>query len=111
MQLCRNNLADSLSRQGKYDEAEKMQREVLAVKQRVLGAEHPDTLTTADNLAQSLSGQRKYDEAETMHPMLRWGISKRLLHRELPSCCTESMSRWGISCCLLLSHHLLEKEH
>ena len=35
------NLAASLSRQGKYDEAEKMQREVLAVKQRVLGAEHP----------------------------------------------------------------------
>ena len=38
------NLAQSLSCQGKYDEAEKMQREVLAVKQRVLGAEHPDTL-------------------------------------------------------------------
>ena len=35
------HLAVSLSSQGKYDEAEKMQREVLAVKQRVLGAEHP----------------------------------------------------------------------
>ena len=30
------NLAASLSRQGKYDEAEKMQREVLAVRKRVL---------------------------------------------------------------------------
>ena len=60
------NLAYSLSRQGKYDEAETMEREVLAVRQRVLGAEHPGTLTAAGNLAQSLSDQGKYDEAEKM---------------------------------------------
>ena len=30
------NLADSLARQGKYDEAEKMQREVLALQKQVL---------------------------------------------------------------------------
>jgi hypothetical protein len=35
-----------------------MQLEVLAVRKRV-GAEHPDTLTTAGNLADSLSRQRK----------------------------------------------------
>jgi hypothetical protein len=52
-----SNLASSLLRQGKYDEAEKMDREVLAVRQRVLGAEHPDTLTATDYLAASLSGQ------------------------------------------------------
>ena len=52
-----NNLAASLVRQGKYDEAEKMQREVLAVRKRVLGAEHPETLTTANNLAASLKRQ------------------------------------------------------
>ena len=52
-----NNLADSLARQGKYDEAEKMEREVLALKQRVLGADHPDTLSTAGNLAYYLSRQ------------------------------------------------------
>jgi len=60
------NLAASLGRQGKYDEAEKMQREVLAVKQRMLGAEHPDTLMTANNLAASLTRQEKYDDAEKM---------------------------------------------
>jgi hypothetical protein len=54
-----NNLAASLKRQGKYDEPEKMQREVLTVRKGVLGADHPDTLTTADNLADSLSGQGK----------------------------------------------------
>jgi hypothetical protein len=34
-----HNLADSLSEQGKYAEAEQMQREVLEVRTRVLGAE------------------------------------------------------------------------
>ncbi len=66
MQLCRNNLADSLSGQGKYDEAEKLQREGLAVLKRVLGAEHPDTLTAAGNLAVILLRQGKCDEAEKM---------------------------------------------
>ena len=60
MQLCRNNLADSLSGQGKYDEAEKMQREVLAVSKRVLGADHSNTLSTANNLAASLWSQGKH---------------------------------------------------
>jgi hypothetical protein len=35
-----------------------MEREVLAVKQQVLGAEHPHTLTTAGNLAQSLEPRK-----------------------------------------------------
>jgi len=47
------NLAVSLWHQEKHDEAEKMQREVLAVQQQVRGAEHADTLTTAGNLAVS----------------------------------------------------------
>ena len=38
------NLAVSLWHRGKHDEAEKMEREVLAVRKRVLGAEHPKTL-------------------------------------------------------------------
>ena len=33
---------------------------------RVLGADHPDTLSTAGNLAASLARQGKYDEAEKM---------------------------------------------
>jgi hypothetical protein len=52
--------------QGKYDEAEKILREVLAVTTRVLGADHPHTLTTAGNLARSLWLQGKYDESEKM---------------------------------------------
>ena len=46
--------AANLSKQGKYAEAEKMQREVLVARQQELGADHPDTLETAGNLADSL---------------------------------------------------------
>ena len=48
------NLAASLSGQGKYDEAVAMLRELLAVRKRVLGAEHPGTLSIAGNLASCL---------------------------------------------------------
>jgi hypothetical protein len=41
-------------------------REVLGVRKRVLGAEHPDTLTNAGNLAMSLSEQGQHTEAEQM---------------------------------------------
>jgi hypothetical protein len=38
---------------------EEQQREVLAERKRVLGAEHPDTLVAADNLARTLADQGK----------------------------------------------------
>jgi hypothetical protein len=53
-----------LSKEGKHAEAEQIEREVLSVHTRVLGAEHPDTLTSSNNLAVSLSLQGKYAEAE-----------------------------------------------
>ncbi len=36
-----NNLASSISRQGKYTDAERMEREVLCVMRRVLEEDHP----------------------------------------------------------------------
>jgi len=39
-------LARNLSGQGKYPEAEALQRQVLEASERVLGPEHPDTLAT-----------------------------------------------------------------
>jgi hypothetical protein len=41
-----------------------MEREVLAVKKRVLGADHPDTLSTAGDLAASLAGQGSVDDIQ-----------------------------------------------
>ena len=41
------NLASSLSGQGKHAEAERIRREVLGTRRRVLGEEHPETLKSA----------------------------------------------------------------
>jgi tetratricopeptide (TPR) repeat protein len=61
-----NNVAQALSGQGKYAEAEAMHRETLALRE-VSGKEHPHTLTSMHNLALALSDQGKYEEAEAMH--------------------------------------------
>ncbi len=62
-----NNLAEVLSRQGKHKEAEEMHRQALALRETVLGKEHPSTLTSMNNLAGVLSRQGKYKEAEEMY--------------------------------------------
>jgi hypothetical protein len=50
---------------------------------RVLGAEHPDTLTTASNLASSLSHQGKHVEAERIRREVL-EVEKRVLGAEHP---------------------------
>jgi hypothetical protein len=62
-----NNLALVLRGQKKYDEAERMHREVVKVTKRALGKEHPYTLTSMNNLILVLSDQGKYDEAKQMN--------------------------------------------
>ena len=52
---------------GKYEQAEEMHRQALGQRERVLGKEHPDTLTSMNNLAEVLRGQGKYEQAEEMH--------------------------------------------
>ena len=76
-------LARSLCGQGKYAEAEQMLRELLDVMRRVLGPEHPGTLTTMDELGCSLCGQGKYAEAEQMFRELL-GVKRRVLEPEHP---------------------------
>jgi tetratricopeptide (TPR) repeat protein len=61
------NLASSLDQQGKYAEAEAMNRQTLQLKETVLGKDHPDTLMSMMNLASSLHQQGKYAEAEAMN--------------------------------------------
>jgi hypothetical protein len=45
------NLAATYYRQGRYEEAEKIQFEVLALRRDVLGEKHPDTLQAMHDLA------------------------------------------------------------
>jgi hypothetical protein len=51
---------------------------------RVLGAEHPDTLSTAGNLAMSLSRQGKHADAERIQREVH-GVLKRVLGAEHPN--------------------------
>ncbi len=49
--------------QGKYEEAEAIQREALALNEKVLGRDHPDTLTSMNSLGVVLESLGKYKEA------------------------------------------------
>ncbi|KAI9650118.1 hypothetical protein NHQ30_000131 [Ciborinia camelliae] len=55
------------STEARHDEAEYAQRQTLADRQKMLGPEHPETLTSINNLAQALFFQGKYKEAEEVY--------------------------------------------
>src|SRR2546428_255679 len=52
-----------LSLQGRYADAEPMFRQVLAARRRVLGEDHPDTLSTEHRLGWLIGRQGRYGEA------------------------------------------------
>ena len=79
MNLC----ALVLQGQGKYEEAEAMNRRALLGSEKVLGKEHPDTLTGVSNLAGVLRHQGKYEEAEAMNRRALLGYEK-VLGKEHP---------------------------
>jgi hypothetical protein len=53
-----SNLATIVRHRGEYQAARELGEDTLARRRRVLGEDHPDTLTSADNLAISLQGVR-----------------------------------------------------
>ena len=62
-----NYLAIVHGSQGKYDEAEKLPRQTLKLREKLLGKEHPNTLDSMNYLAIVLGRQGKYGEAEKLH--------------------------------------------
>jgi len=58
------NLADTLTDEGKYSEAEQLVRETLQTEQRTLGPDHTDTLVTIMGLASVLKKEKRYAESE-----------------------------------------------
>jgi tetratricopeptide (TPR) repeat protein len=82
---------------GKYEEAEIMHRQALAGRKSVLGAEHPDTLTSINNLGLVLSRQGKHEEAAIMHRQALAGREK-VLGAEHPDTLTSvSILGWVLS--------------
>ncbi|KAF2186328.1 hypothetical protein K469DRAFT_664253 [Zopfia rhizophila CBS 207.26] len=57
------NLASTYRNQGRRYKAEELDVQVIDKRKRVLGAEHPDTLTSMPNLAFTLKSQRRNEEA------------------------------------------------
>jgi tetratricopeptide (TPR) repeat protein len=62
-----HEIAVVLADQGHSPEAEAILRDVVSVREQVIGPEHPDTLTSRNNLANALDAQGKYAEAEAEH--------------------------------------------
>ncbi|KAK0263174.1 hypothetical protein LTR91_022651 [Friedmanniomyces endolithicus] len=60
------NLALTYWKQGRWDEAEKLQVEVMETMKAVLPKGHPDTLASMGNLAMTYSNQGRWDEAEKL---------------------------------------------
>ena len=79
-----NNLASLLDEKGDYDAAEPLYRRALEARERVLGREHPETLTSVNNLAELLHSKGDYDAAE---PLFRRALEagERMLGREHPA--------------------------
>jgi serine/threonine protein kinase/Tfp pilus assembly protein PilF len=90
----RQALADLYRTIGLYDAAMPLQESALATRRRVLGQEHPDTLTSINNLGGLLQFQGRLDEAE---PHYRESLEKRrrVLGEEHPGTLT-SINNLGV---------------
>jgi hypothetical protein len=58
--------ATALYSDGRYEEAEELQIQVLQARKRVLGTMHPDTLTSMNNLAWTYWKQGRWKEADAL---------------------------------------------
>ena len=72
---------------GRWDEAEKPFMQVMEASVRVLGQEHPDTLTSMDNLASTYRNQGRWKEAEELDVQVA-KTKNRVLGQEHPSTLT-----------------------
>jgi tetratricopeptide (TPR) repeat protein len=62
-----NNLAALHFAEGKKKEAEQLYRRALSIKEKILGADHPDVAMTLNNLAVFYKSCKRYDRAESLY--------------------------------------------
>ena len=72
---------------GRYNEAETPILRVMETRRRMLGPEHPDTLTSMSNLASTYWNQGRWTEAEELEVQVM-EIARRVLGPEHPSTLT-----------------------
>ncbi|MFD6259858.1 tetratricopeptide repeat protein, partial [Micromonospora chalcea] len=56
-----------LSQLGQYEQARTLNEDTLTRRRRILGNDHPDTLTSATNLATNLHQLGQYEQARTLN--------------------------------------------
>ncbi|MEO5376095.1 MAG: tetratricopeptide repeat protein, partial [Alphaproteobacteria bacterium] len=78
-----HNLAGTLRSQGDLAGARALQEQALAVRRRVLGVEHPDTLTSMSNLAETLRSQGDLAGARALEEQVL-AVRRRVLGEEHP---------------------------
>jgi tetratricopeptide (TPR) repeat protein len=64
---CLNNLAGLLKHQGDYATARRLYERALAIREQVLGSQHPDTAVSLNNLASLMKAQGEYASAKLLH--------------------------------------------
>ncbi|KAK4119091.1 hypothetical protein N657DRAFT_650498 [Parathielavia appendiculata] len=69
------NLASTYQNQGRWKEAESLEVQVMETSKRVLGEEHPDTLTSMANLAHTWKSQARLGDALSLG-RLRYGHAR-----------------------------------
>lgn len=79
--------AMTLHSEGRYNEAKEMFVQFVESSKRVLGEEHPDTLTSMSNLASTYSSQGQWKEAEVLEVQVT-ETRKRVLGEEHPDTLT-----------------------
>src|SRR5258708_6287500 len=76
-------MGDVYEKLGLYPRAQALQQQSMEIRQRVLGPEHPDTLTSMNDLATDLDDSGHYAEAEKLEREAL-DISRRVLGPEHP---------------------------
>jgi len=82
-----NYLGLALLQAGHYAEAEPLFNRALAIREKALGADHPDTSTSLNNLAFLYNSQGKYAEAEPLYKRAL-AIFEKTLGAEHPNVAT-----------------------
>jgi uncharacterized protein (DUF2164 family) len=82
-----NNFALVMMENGDWNSAEQLRMQVMNMRKKLLGAEHPDTLTSMGNLAITYWNQGRWNEAEQLEIQVM-DITKKLFGAEHPDTLT-----------------------
>jgi len=89
--------AQYLGARGRYHEAEQLFRQVLVVRERVLGNADPDTLATRNEVAWMLAEQGRFEEAEELYRQVLAGRERVLGDDHPDTLSTRSAVAWMLA--------------